>query len=173
MPRQAGSCLSCQTLERIETSPLPMQSRVTFENAVASDGEALAAIRIEAMRESLERIGRFNLQRARERFLSAFSAAHTQHILLAARRVGFFVLKPQEEGLLLDHLYIRPGYQGQGVGAAVLAEVFARAEQAGCPVYVGALRESDSNRFYARHGFVLVEQAEFDNYYVRHATNAL
>ncbi len=150
-----------------------MQGPITFENAVASDAEALAAIRVEAMRESLERIGRCDPQRARERFLSAFSPAHTRHILLAGKKAGFFVVKPEEGGLLLDHLYIKPGYQGQGVGAAVLAEVFALADRAACFVRVGALRESDSNRFYTRHGFVLVEQAEFDNYYVRHATNAL
>ena len=35
------------------------------------------------------------------------------------------------------------------------------------PTKVGALRESDSNRFYQRHGFRLVEQGEFDNYYLR------
>jgi hypothetical protein len=57
-----------------------MQGPITFENAVASDAEALAAIRVEAMRESLERIGRFDPQRARERFLSAFSPTHTRHI---------------------------------------------------------------------------------------------
>jgi len=38
---------------------------------------------------------------------------------------------------------------------------------------VGALRDSDSNRFYARHGFQLVERGEFDNYYVRSSQNAL
>jgi GNAT superfamily N-acetyltransferase len=125
------------------------------------------------MRESLERIGRFDPQRARDRFLSGFSPAHTRHILLVGKKVGFFVVKPEEGVLLLDHLYVKPGYQGQGVGAAVLAEVFAQADRSACLVRVGALRESDSNRFYMRHGFALVEKADFDNYYVRHATNAL
>jgi len=37
--------------------------------------EALVAIRIAAMRESLERIGRFDRQRARERFLAGFDPA--------------------------------------------------------------------------------------------------
>jgi hypothetical protein len=41
------------------------------------------------------------------------------------------------------------------------------------PIRVGALRESDSNRFYTRHGFVLVEQGEFDNFYIRAGKNAL
>ena len=150
-----------------------MRSQVAFEPVVESDAEDLAVIRVEAMRESLERIGRFDPQRARDRFLSTFSPAHTRHILLGSKKVGFFVVKPEEGGLLLDHLYVRPGYQGQGIGAAVLAEVFAQADRVACLVRVGVLRESLSNRFYAQHGFALVEQTEFDNYYVRHATNAL
>ena len=69
-------------------------------------------------------------------------------------------------GLLLDHLYVLPGHQNKGVGAAVLAAVFSQADQMGCRVKVGALKESASNRFYIRHGFVLLEQTEFDNHYV-------
>ena len=42
-----------------------------------------------------------------------------------------------------------------------------RAHTLGLAVWVGALRGSDSNRFYARHGFARVEQAEFDNHYLR------
>jgi len=34
-------------------------------------------------------------------------------------------------------------------------------------VQVGALKESASNRFYQRHGFVLESEGEWDNYYVR------
>jgi GNAT superfamily N-acetyltransferase len=149
-----------------------MRPPVTFESTAPSDGEDLALLRIEAMRESLERIGRFDAERARTRFLSRFSPDETRHILLAGRKVGFFVVKFEEGALLLDHLYIQPGHQGQGVGAVVLAEVFAQADRLACPVNVGALRESGSNRFYERHGFVLFKQAEFDNYYVRHATPA-
>jgi hypothetical protein len=40
------------------------------------------------------------------------------------------------------------------------------------PVRVGALRGSDSNRFYVEHGFVLIEQSELDNTYVRPARSA-
>jgi len=146
-----------------------LPSDITFEPAEAADAEALANIRVEAMRESLERVGRFDPQRAMDRFLSGFSPDHTFHILLLGERVGFYVVKPEASGLLLDHLYVRPSQQGKGIGAAVLAEVFARADQAGVSVRAGALKESDSNSFYVRHGFVLVEQGEFDNYYVRRA----
>jgi GNAT superfamily N-acetyltransferase len=139
---------------------------ITLAPAIESDFEALVATRIEAMRESLERIGRFDPVRAKERFRSGFSPEHTSHIVVGADRVGFVVTKPEAEHLLLDHLYIRPAHQGRGIGAKVLQLVFTQASSLGLPVKVGALRESDSNRFYVRHGFQLIEQGEFDNYYL-------
>jgi GNAT superfamily N-acetyltransferase len=144
-------------------APLP----VSFAAAVAQDAEALVALRIAAMRDSLERIGRLDPDRARERFMANFAPEYTQHIVQLNKRVGFYVLKSVESGLLLDHLYIQPGHQGQGIGTAVLAHIFAQAGARGLALRVGALRGSDSNRFYLRHGFALVEQGEFDNYYVR------
>lgn len=142
-------------------------STFSFEPAAPDDAEELVALRIAAMRESLERLGRFDPVRARERFLSTFSPAHTRHLVVESRRVGFVVLRPAPEHLLLDHLYIHPSHQGKGIGAAVLAALFAQADAQDKPMRVGALRESDSNRFYVRHGFELVEEGEWDNYYVR------
>ncbi len=96
---------------------------------------------------------------------------NTKHIVVASERVGFVVTNLQDQHLLLDHLYIKPAHQGRGIGAEVLQLVFAQAKQLGLPTKVGALRESDSNRFYQRHGFRLVEQGEFDNYYLRPTEN--
>lgn len=141
--------------------------QVEFRAVAIGDAEDLATLRVEAMRESLERVGRFDPARARRRFLDGFSPGHTRAIVLDGEQVGFFVVRPTADGLLLDHLYVRPTHQGRGIGAEVLREVFRRADEAGQVLRVGALRGSDSNRFYLRHGFELVEQAEFDNYYVR------
>jgi GNAT superfamily N-acetyltransferase len=134
--------------------------------ASAQDAEHLAALRVEAMRESLEQIGRFDPIRARQRFLSGFDPSLTHHIELAGARVGFVVVRPSEEGLLLDHLYVRPAHQNKGIGAAVLQQVFALARTQGCTVRVGALRGSRANEFYRRHGFIEVAQEEFDIYYL-------
>ncbi|ROZ78351.1 GNAT family N-acetyltransferase [Ramlibacter sp. WS9] len=147
--------------------PQYRETDVAFENARAEDAEALAALRVAAMRESLERIGRFDPVRARERFLGGFAPEHTRHIVVAGERVGFVVVKPIEDGVLLDHLYIAPAFQRRGIGAVVLAGVFAQADAQAKPLRVGALRGSDSNRFYQRHGFELVETSEWDNYYAR------
>lgn len=140
---------------------------MTFSAAEQSDAEALVALRILVMRESLERVGRFDPQRARQRFLSTFSPEHTRHIIVAGERTGFVVVKPDGDGLLLDHLYIAPRFHSRGIGAAVLRQVFAEADDSGLPLRVGALRGSDSNRFYARHGFALVKEDAWDNYYLR------
>ncbi|KWT11100.1 MULTISPECIES: GNAT family N-acetyltransferase [Pseudomonas syringae group] len=142
-------------------------SEVTLTTVQPEDFEALVALRIEAMRESLERVGRFDPVRARERFREGFSAPDTRYIEVADDRVGFVVVKALADGLVLDHLYIKPDAQGQGTGSAVLRQVFAEADAAASTLRVGALKESDSNRFYLRHGFQLVENGEFDNYYVR------
>lgn len=140
---------------------------VKLELASDADAESLAELRALAMRESLERVGRFDAQRVRERLLAEFSAAHTQHVVCDGRRVGFVVVRPHADGLLLDHLYVTPEVQRSGIGASVLARVFALADRAGQALRVGALKESDANRFYLRHGFELVEVGEWDNYYVR------
>ena len=146
---------------------------LSFRPVATADGEALAALRVEAMRLSLERVGRFDPDRARLRFLDAFSPEHTREILADETRVGFFVLKSQDGGLVLDHLYVRPSHQSLGIGTAVLRRVFAEADERGLDLRVGALRESESNRFYVRHGFVLESQAEFDNDYLRKPGNAI
>lgn len=144
-----------------------MKAVVSFRAVSDSEGEALASVRVEAMRESLERVGRFDEARARTRFLSGFVAAHTQAIMVGAELAGLFVVRPQGSHLLLDHLYIRPAFQGQGLGARVLSHVFAEADARAQVVKVGALRESRSNEFYLSNGFALVQRAEHDNYYER------
>jgi len=140
---------------------------ITLAPAQPADLDALIGIRLDAMRKSLERIGRFDPQRARERFTSTFDPQKTRHIEVNGQRVGLVVISHSEDALLLDHLYLKPTSQGQGIGSKVLEQLFDQADKAGLQIKVGALKLSDSNRFYERHGFELVESGEFDNYYVR------
>ncbi|MBN3568537.1 GNAT family N-acetyltransferase [Burkholderia cenocepacia] len=140
---------------------------LTFLPVTQDDADTLVAIRIAAMRDSLERIGRFDPQRARDRFLASFDPALCRFIEAGHSRAGFYTLRPMADHWLLDHLYIVPAHQGNGIGAAVLREIFAAADERRMPVRVGALRGSDSNRFYERHGFVRTDKAEWDIYYRR------
>ncbi len=139
--------------------------------ASEDDFEALLSLRMAAMRESLQRLARFDPQRARERLGRAFEPAHTRHILQGGERVGFVVLLPMPaaapDHCVLDHLYIAPQAQGQGVGSWVMAQVLAEADRMGLPVRVTALKFSDANRFYQRHGFELQHTSEWDLHYLR------
>ena len=145
----------------------------SFADVSEVDAKSLAEIRVEAMRESLESVGRFDPARARSRFLSGFEPRYTTAILATGQCVGFFVVKPTAGGLFLDHLYVLPSHQSQGIGSAILKSLFVEADARHCEVTVGALRGSRSNEFYQRHGFVLVKQEAFDNYYVRRPSLAL
>jgi len=140
---------------------------LAFTSTSHGDAETLVCMRIDAMRESLERIGRYDPQRARNRFLSTFDPACCRFIVADGVSVGFVVAKAADDHLALEHLYIVPAYQGRGIGSAVLASVFADADARSIPVKVGALRDSDSNRFYQRHGFVKIDESEWDIYYLR------
>lgn len=133
----------------------------------ASEGPALAELRVQAMRESLQAVGRFDPARARARFLDGFDPAYTRAVVHGGQTVGFVVLRPQAEGWLLDHLYIAPAHQGQGLGQQVLQAVFAAADRARQVLQLGALKGSRSNAFYQRHGFIQTATTEWDHHYRR------
>jgi hypothetical protein len=66
-----------------------LTSRLAFAPVTESDFDELVALRIAAMRESLERVGRFDPVRARERLRASFYPADTQFIVFDGVRVGF------------------------------------------------------------------------------------
>ena len=131
---------------------------LTLAPVVDGDFEAMLALRIEALRESLTRLGRFNPEVARARLRAQFHPAWMQHLVLGGERVGYFTVEPREGELRLHHLYLAPAAQGQGIGAWVIDKLKAR----GLPISLAALRESRANDFYRRHGFPAVEEQDFD-----------
>ena len=58
---------------------------ISLAPACDADLDELVALRVEAMRESLERVGRFDPVRAGERLRASFSAECTRHILAGTR----------------------------------------------------------------------------------------
>ena len=147
-----------------------MSANITFLPVSAADFDALADLRVSAMRESLERVGRFDPVRARERLRGSFSPEHTRFIALEGAKVGFYAARPSAEGLHLDHLYIHPSHQSRGIGGTALEAICKEADVRKVSVLVGALKESASNRFYQRHGFQAVGEGAWDIYYVRPAS---
>jgi GNAT superfamily N-acetyltransferase/ketosteroid isomerase-like protein len=140
---------------------------LTLEPVLPDDFESLLALRIRALRPSLEAIGRFDPQRARERFASGFAPEHMHHIVRAGQRVGCVTLRATPSAYRMDHLYIEPPAQGQGVGAWVMDWACALADLRQVALELAALKGSDANRFYQRHGLIEVGQSDFDIEYRR------
>jgi len=130
------------------------------------DFEAMLSLRMAALRPSLERLGRYDPARGRARLREGFEPLWMRHQVKKSvqgeERVGFFTLKPQDGGLHLSHLYLKPGCQGQGAGAWVMEEIKSQARAQGLAITLSALKLSDANRFYLRHGFKQVAEHEFD-----------
>lgn len=133
-------------------------ARLSFGPVIEGDFEAMLALRIEALRESLERLGRFDPDVARARLRAQFRPEWMRHLVRNGARVGYFTVEPRDGELRLHHLYLQPVAQGQGIGAWVLDQIKAQ----GRPITLAALRDSRANGFYQRHGFRVVEEQEFD-----------
>lgn len=144
-----------------------LAGRLTFAAVAPDDFDELAALRIAAMRDSLQRVGRFDPQRARERLRNSFHPEHSQFIVFDGARIGFYTLRPANDAFHLDHFYIDPSCQSRGIGSCVLRRLLSIADVRRMPVHLGALRDSPSNRFYQRHGFVPTREEEWDVYYTR------
>jgi GNAT superfamily N-acetyltransferase len=141
----------------------------------AEDFEELVAIRIEVLRESLERLGRFDTGRARARLASSFTPADMRHVVLNDERIGYITLRPKStehpQTMLLEHLYIRNAFQNRGLGLWALDWAKAQARAEHCDIRLSALKQSDANRFYLRHGFAQMSEDEFDvNYRWMHSS---
>ncbi len=125
----------------------------------------LVKIRIEAMRDSLEAIGRFDPVRAEERLKNTFRSDDCYLVIINRQIVGFFIYFLDDEFIKLEHLYILKSFQGFGLGAKCLNIIKDEALLLNRSIRLFALKNSPSNNFYKNHGFILVKEEEFDNIY--------
>ena len=138
-----------------------------YRTTQASDDHAytLSELRVAAMQESLEAVGRFDPLRARSRFLESFIAEQTTCLMIDDELAGFYVLLERDDHLWLNHFYIHPDNQGQGVGSHVIEALLAHAQLMQKPLRLMALKGSRSNQFYLSHGFAPIYQDEWDIVY--------
>ncbi|MFG3038990.1 GNAT family N-acetyltransferase [Streptomyces sp. NPDC048330] len=134
-----------------------------------ADVEVIAELRAEVMREDLERLGRYDEHRVRQRFRDGFSPEHTSVVEVDGAFAGCVTVRPDEsgEGLCLEHFYLAPGAQGRGLGTAVLRTLLDRADRTEEPVGLVVLQGSAARRLYEREGFTLVSEDPVDVLMVR------
>jgi GNAT superfamily N-acetyltransferase len=135
--------------------------------ALATDVEPIAELRAVVMRPDLERLGRYDAHRVRQRFRDSFDPAHTWVIEVSATFAGCVALRPAADAHWLEHFYLAPHLQGTGIGTAVLDTLLTRCDHAGIPVRLNVLRGSPARRLYERHGFRLETEDPVDVFMVR------
>ena len=136
-----------------------------YHPVCVDDAAPLAALRVAAMRPSLEAVGRFDPTRARQRFLDKFVPQATTKLVSNGQLIGFYVLIEEPDHFWLDHLYLLPAFQGHGYGQQVVARIKALARARQFSIHLCALRDSPANGFYQQQGFQLRYEEEWDLYY--------
>ena len=138
--------------------------------AVDGDAQWIAELRAQVLRPDLERLGRFDPVRVRQRFLAAFDPAVTQVVLADGDPAGSIAVRPDDDARWIEHFYLQAGCQGRGIGSGVLR----RQLEAGPddrsddrPFRLNVLQGSRARALYERHGFVVESQDAVDVFMVR------
>ncbi|MFD9329681.1 GNAT family N-acetyltransferase [Streptomyces sp. NPDC060065] len=149
--------------------------------AEPADVDVIAELRATVMRPDLERLGRFDERRVRQRLRDSFSVRYTSVVVVDGAFAGCVTLRPgEEEGegegdgdgcQWLEHFYLAPRFQGRGLGSAVLRALLDRSDAGRATVRLNVLRGSAAQRLYRRHGFTVEAQDTVDVFMVRPPTN--
>ncbi|MGW1815182.1 N-acetyltransferase family protein [Streptomyces sp. NPDC002125] len=135
--------------------------------ATPEDLDAMTELRAVVMRPDLERLGRYDEHRVRQRLRDAYAPEHTSIVEYDGAFAGGVALRPVEDGWWLEHFYLSPALHGRGTGTAVLADLLARTDAMGEPVRLDVLQGSAARRLYERHGFVVEREDPVDVFMVR------
>ncbi|WEO93562.1 GNAT family N-acetyltransferase [Streptomyces sp. FXJ1.172] len=135
--------------------------------ASATDVEAVAELRAVVLRADLERLGRYDEHRVRQRLRDGFTPAHTWVIEAAGALAGCVALRPAQDAHWLEHFYLDPGLQGRGVGSAVLRMLMERCDRDRARIRLNVLQGSQARLLYERHGFTVESEDPVDVFMVR------
>lgn len=142
-----------------------LSPNLTFKTSTDQDADLLAELRVQAMQPSLEALGRFDPQRARDRFLATFNSVETRIVYAQSEIAGFFVVRERSDHFYVDHLCIADSFQRRGIGRRIIDAIKRDARNRFLPVRLIALKESPANEFYRSCGFEVVSEEAFDNHY--------
>lgn len=134
--------------------------------STAADASWIAELRAVVLRDDLERLGRYDSVRVRQRFLDAFDPSCTHMIEIDGVDAGSIALRPDADGAVwIEHFYLDPALQGRGIGSGVLAAVLDDAP--GQIFRLNVLQGSPARRLYDRAGFVVDSEDEVDIFMTR------
>lgn len=138
--------------------------RWTLRDSRPADAQWMAELRAVVMRPDLQRLGRYDPVRVRQRFLDGFAADRTRVVVVDDADVGLVAVRAEHDAFWIEHFYLSPEHQGQGIGQEVLATVMADSSDGVRPFRLNVLQGSPARRLYERHGFALDHEDPVDVY---------
>ncbi|MFI7006816.1 GNAT family N-acetyltransferase [Streptomyces sp. NPDC050145] len=138
--------------------------------ATADDLEPLVELRAVVMRADLERLGRFDAHRVRQRLRDAYAPEHTWVIEVGGKLAGCVALRPAPDAHWLEHFFLAPELQGAGIGGAVVTHLLDHCDAARVPVRLNVLQGSPARRLYERLGFITESEDPVDVFMLRPLT---
>jgi GNAT superfamily N-acetyltransferase len=133
-------------------------ARWELRSASESDVDAVAELRAVVLRADLERLGRYDERRVRQRLRDGFDPTHTRVIEVEGAFAGCVALRPAADAWWLEHFYL---------GSGVLRSLLDRCDRGGDRVRLNVLRGSPARRLYERHGFTVETETPVDVFMVR------
>jgi GNAT superfamily N-acetyltransferase len=135
-----------------------MTGPVYLRPAQPADEAFLLALRKQTMTEHLARVGLdLNDEHHRQRLLANYADASV--ICVGAEDIGLLKAYRTEAAWVLMQIQLLPAWQGQGIGAEVIAALVAKARDEGFPVTLSVLKGNPARRLYERLGFRVVAES--------------
>ncbi|KRA24210.1 acetyltransferase [Microbacterium sp. Root61] len=139
---------------------------MTLRRSTDADLDWLVELRALVLRDDLERLGRFDAVRVRQRMRDGFDPTFTRIIVVDEADVGSVTVRRDTDVRWLEHFYVLPAMQGRGVGRDVLRHILAAQDP--MPLRLNVLRGSGARRLYERHGFVVDHEDDVDVFMTFH-----
>jgi GNAT superfamily N-acetyltransferase len=133
---------------------------IGLRDSVAGDIDWLVELRAVVLRSDLERLGRFDEVRVRDRMRAAFQPRWTRIIVCDGEDAGSITVRPEGSVRWIEHFYLPPARQGSGAGSRVLRTVLAEPFEGRTRLNV--LQGSPARRLYERNGFVVDSEDDVD-----------
>ena len=83
---------------------------------------------------------------------------HFKVVCVADEAIGALYVEESDEHHSIRTIFLEPGFQGRGVGTALLKDEGSRARKAGKPLVLKVIKINPAKRLYERLGFQVVKE---------------
>ncbi len=134
--------------------------QLSLRKAYASDSEFVFAVKEAAFREYVEQMWGWDDSYQRQLHNRRFAAQDFRIIQFRGVDVGFLAISHTSDTFKVNQLFIRPEYQGKGIGSACMTRIIDDANLEQKPVVLQVLKVNTRGiAFYQRLGFTIAGES--------------